>query len=262
MAKDSVGNTLLVAFAVALTCSLVVSAAVYYLRPMQLAYTKLLQNRIIIETAGLTLTDDRISDREVVNRFLSLDAQIVDLDTGEFMIDMDALSFDQRAAAQDVKLSVPISDSSDIAQLKRRSRYAPVYIVWDEGNIDRLVLPIHGQGMWSRIYGYISLADDLNTVVAIRFYEHGETPGIGDRIQNAEWTSLWSGKHLFDNENSFALQVSGNNGASPYRVDSISGATVTTEGVGKLVRYWLGDDGFGPFLTRLREIRNSNNPED
>jgi Na+-transporting NADH:ubiquinone oxidoreductase subunit C len=257
MSDESVGKTLLVAIGVAFACSLMVSSAVIFLRPMQLAYTRLLQNRVIIETAGLVSSLEVISDREVISRFLDLDARIVELATGEFVEGIDPLTFDQRKAAVDPDLSVAIPDSRDIAQLTRRARFAPVYILTDGDDIERIVLPIHGQGMWSRIYGYISLATDLNTVVAIRFYEHGETPGVGDRIQDPKWYAQWSGKRLYDDAGAFALQVTGGDTASPYQVDSISGATITAQGVGKFVNYWLGDDGFGPFLSRLRAIRSS-----
>lgn len=257
MNDESVGKTLLVAIGVALACSLMVSTAVNFLRPMQVAYTRLLQNRIILETAGLVSSEEAISDREVISRFLDLEARIVELATGDFMDDMDPLTFEQRTTAADPNLSVAIPASRDSAQLTRRARFAPVYMLTVGDNIERIVLPIHGQGMWSRIYGYICVAADLNTVVAIRFYEHGETPGVGDRIQDPKWYSQWSGKRLYDDTGAFALQVTGAGAASPYQVDSISGATVTAQGVGNLVGYWLGDDGFGPFLTRLRATQNS-----
>ena len=174
---------------------------------------------------------------------------------------IDPLTFDQRKAAVDPDLSVAIPDSRDIAQLTRRARFAPVYILTDGDDIERVVLPIHGQGMWSRIYGYICLATDLNTVVAIRFYEHGETPGVGDRIQDPKWYAQWSGKRLYDDAGAFALQVTGGDTASPYQVDSISGATITAQGVGKFVNYWLGEDGFGAFLCGLLAMRSSTDKE-
>ena len=37
-----------------------------------------------------------------------------------------------------------------------------------------------------------------------------------------------------------------------YQVDGISGASITTRGVKNMLRYWLGEDGFGPYLARLK----------
>jgi Na+-transporting NADH:ubiquinone oxidoreductase subunit C len=262
MSKESIFRTVLVAFVVALFCSLMVSAAVYYLRPVQLVYKNLAQNRAIVEVAGLIPTGEPLSDGEVIRHLLALDARMVDMSTGHFVDDLDAWSFDQRAAAADPERGVEIPESRDIAQLKRRSQYAPVYLVLDGNAIQRIVLPVHGQGMWSRIYGYISLTADLNTIAAVRFYEHGETPGIGDRIQDDAWTSRWSGKRLFDQSGNVAFQVSKDDQPSPYHVDSISGASVTAQSVGQLIRYWVGGDGFGPLIIRLTQARGIVNPRD
>jgi len=257
MSDESPGKTLLVAIGVALACSLMVSSAVHFLRPVQVAYSRLVQNRIILETAGLVSSRETISDREVISRFLDLDVRIIELRTGESMDEMDPLIFEQRSAAANPDLSIAIPQSRDIAQLIRRARFAPVYLLKTGDRIEGIVLPIHGQGMWSRIYGYISLAADLNTIVAIRFYEHGETPGVGDRIQDPQWLQQWSGKRLYDDNGAFAFQVTGAGPASPYRVDSITGATITSQGVGNIVAYWLGPDGFGPFLSHLRTTQNN-----
>lgn len=262
MSKESVLRTVLVAFVVALFCALMVSAAVYYLRPVQVVYKNLAQNRAILQVAGLIPTGEQLSDSDVMRRLVELDARMVELSTGNFVDGMDAWRFDQRAAAADPELGVQIPESRDIAQLKRRSRYAPVYLVLDGDAIERIILPVHGQGMWSLIYGYISLTANLNTIAAVRFYEHGETPGIGDRIQDDAWTSRWSGKRLLDQSGDVAFQVSKDDQTSPYHVDSISGATVTSQSVGQLIRYWVGADGFGPLLIRMTEARSTVNQRD
>jgi Na+-transporting NADH:ubiquinone oxidoreductase subunit C len=35
-------------------------------------------------------------------------------------------------------------------------------------------------------------------------------------------------------------------------VDALSGATFTTKGVENMIRYWMGDGGFGPYLKKLK----------
>ena len=37
-----------------------------------------------------------------------------------------------------------------------------------------------------------------------------------------------------------------------YEVDGLSGATLTANGVEDLVRFWLGEEGYGPILPKLR----------
>jgi Na+-transporting NADH:ubiquinone oxidoreductase subunit C len=39
----------------------------------------------------------------------------------------------------------------------------------------------------------------------------------------------------------------------PYRVDGLAGATITGRGVTEMLRFWLGEQGYGPYLERLRK---------
>jgi len=38
-----------------------------------------------------------------------------------------------------------------------------------------------------------------------------------------------------------------------YQIDGISGATLTARGVSNLIAYWLGENGYKPFLAGLRK---------
>jgi hypothetical protein len=40
-----------------------------------------------------------------------------------------------------------------------------------------------------------------------------------------------------------------------WRVDGLSGATLTSRGVNNLIRFWMGERGFAPFLNNLRNGR-------
>jgi len=251
MSEDTLGKTLSVATGVALGCALMVSTAVYFLRPMQLAYADLERNRIVVEAAGLTPEGSDLSDRAVVALFVDLQVRIIDLETDQFTDEVDPQIYDQRAATSDPELSVAIPEQLDLAGLGRRARYVPVYLLMDGERIDRIVLPISGQGMWSTIYGYLCLESDLNTIAGIRIYEHGETAGIGDRIQDPGWQNEWVGRQLYNDTGQLRFRVV-RNASLPFEVDIISGASITAEGVGNLVRYWLGEHGYAPLLAQLR----------
>lgn len=119
----------------------------------------------------------------------------------------------------------------------------PVFVREDERGIDVIVLPMYGPGMWSTIHGVLGLGADLRTITGVRFYEHGETPGIGDRIQDVAWTDQWVGKQI---------ALGGNDQAGLEQIDSITGATVTVSAIEKFVAYWLSDDGYGRFLSSLQ----------
>ena len=132
-----------------------------------------------------------------------------------------------------------------------------MYLVRDDaGGLDKIILPIRGYGLWSTMYGFMALESDGNTVAGLGFYGHGETPGLGGEIDNPNWKAIWPGKQVYEGDQ-VAIQVL--KGSVPmgsdekqWQVDGLSGATLTTKGVDKLVRYWLGEQGFKPLLENLR----------
>ena len=117
-----------------------------------------------------------------------------------------------------------------------------------------MVLPIHGYGLWSTLYGFIALEGDLETIVGLGFYSHGETPGLGGEVDNPSWKAQWVGKKLYDSQGELAIQVVKGKAApgDVNSVDGLSGATLTSRGVSNLVNFWLGDDAFGTFLSTAK----------
>jgi len=250
--RESIAVTLLVAVGIALFCSALVSGAVYVLRPLQSAYALVERNRIIVELADIAPRETlESSDAAVVQAYLQLDAQVLDLDTGQFVAALDGRSFDHwhlsgAGAEQQSPQAAPVS------------RLVPVYFVRRHGTVARLVLPVDGRGMWSTIYAYVALAADLNTIAGIGFYQHGETPGIGDRIQNPGWLATWVGKKIYDESGVAQIRVARSEGnADVHRVDLITGASVTSGSVGRMVNEWFGADGYGPWLAHLRRESGS-----
>ncbi len=232
MVRESIVRTLAIAVAVALVCSVMVSAAVYFLRPIQTAYDLIDRNRAIVAAAGVEGVLPDADDATIVRAFLDLDARILDLDSGEFLDAADPHAYDHWAGATD-----------DV-------RLVPVYIARKNGEAVKLVLPVHGRGMWSTIYGYVALDGDLTTIAALVIHRHGETPGVGDRIQDPGWRETWRGRRAFGPDGAVVLHVvRGGDGQEPGRVDAITGATVTSEAVGRLVAEWLAN--YAPWLARI-----------
>jgi len=256
MTNDSPVKAVSVTLVVALVCSIMVSTTHVLLEPVQQAYEQLDRNRHIVLAAGLAEPGDNLSDRAIVAGFTELQPVVVDLQAARSSDDMDSATFDQRAAAQDPELSVEIPREKDLAGLGRRSRFAPAYFYIRADRIERIVLPIHGKGMWSMIYGYLALGPDLNTITAVTFHEQGETPGVGDRFLDPAWRAQWNGKALYDESGTFRFGITAaqlDDVRERHEVDAITGATVTSDSLENLVRYWVGDHGFGPYLEYLRE---------
>jgi Na+-transporting NADH:ubiquinone oxidoreductase subunit C len=126
--------------------------------------------------------------------------------------------------------------------------------------VEKLILPIYGKGLWSTLYGFLALEKDLKTVSGITFYQHGETPGLGGEVDNPNWKGKWQGKQAFDDSGDVIIKVI--KGAvipgapdADHQIDGLSGATLTARGVDNLVQFWLGENGYGPYLQQIREDR-------
>lgn len=252
--KNSLAKTLLVPFIVSLSCAVLVSATAISLRPQYLLNQELNRQKNILAAADLLAPN-----QSVEALFKQIEPHVVDLSTGDYAAEIDPKSLLQAQATGDTPAMVPIPSDLDIAVIKERSRYAVVYHVYDNDRLTMIILPVYGYGLWSTLYGYVALEADANTVVGLRFYQHGETPGLGGEIDNPRWLRLWPGKTIYDESATPRIEVvkgpasSSVGDEAAYQVDGISGATLTGRGVTNLLRYWFGEHGFGPYLRKLRE---------
>lgn len=267
MPRESVGRTFLVALLLCIVCSVMVSGAAVLLRPRQEVNQQLEIQKNILLAAGL-LTEDEATDEKVRELSERVERRLVRLgEDGRFVTDppsgLELNEYDQRKGSRDPDLSVPIPDELDLAGINRREIYSWVYFVQDEsGQVKYIVLPVYGKGLWSTLYGFLALYyPEVNTVRGLTFYEHGETPGLGGEVDNEAWKAQWDGKQPFNPDYDVVVRVV-KGGVSPedplamQKIDGLSGATITAQGVERLVRYWLGGHGFGPILQQIRE-----NPE-
>jgi Na+-transporting NADH:ubiquinone oxidoreductase subunit C len=261
MSNDSIGKTLTVAVLLSLVCSIIVSSAAVILKPLQEKNELLYKQKNILSAAGLLSPG-----QNVANQFSKIEKRIVDIKRGEFVTeDVDVENYDQRKAKKDPKRSVTLNDNIDIASLKRRAKYAEVYLVNDsQGNLQTLILPVSGYGLWSTLYGFMALEKDLNTVVGLTFYDHAETPGLGGEVDNPKWQKQWIGKKIFNDIGEVVAKLK-KGGVDPtvefekkHYVDGLSGATLTSNGVNNLIQFWLGENGFGPFIDSLSVANQKN----
>lgn len=254
--KESTVRTLTVAVLVCLVCSVFVAGAAIALKPTQVENRLLDKQRSILAIAGLG--EAGMSGAKVKELFGStITAKLVDLESGTFSDAFDPITFDPLKAAKDPKTSEVLKGSEDIAGIKRQERYTTVYMVEKDGEVETLILPVRGYGLWSTLHGFIAVKGDLNTVVGMGFYQHGETPGLGGEVDNPKWKGQWPGKTLFDDNGKLAVQIvkGGVDPQSPqatHQVDGLAGATLTSVGVDNLLKFWLGQNGFGPFIANLR----------
>jgi Na+-transporting NADH:ubiquinone oxidoreductase subunit C len=181
------------------------------------------------------------------------------LQSGEFADHIDATSYDHRKATKDPAQSRELDKSEDKAGINRLERYATIYLTRDNnGNIEKLILPMRGYGLWSTLWGFMALQGDGNTVIGLSFFEHAETPGLGGEVDNPKWKALWPGKQVYNAEGEVALKlvkgiVDNKTPDAEHKVDALSGATLTSNGVSNLVNFWMGEQGFASFLQKLNK---------
>ena len=80
--------------------------------------------------------------------------------------------------------------------IEKNIEQLPVYLRVVDGEFQGIALPVAGKGLWSTVFGYIALEPDLNTVLGIQFYKHGETPGLGGEVEKKWFTNNFVGKKL------------------------------------------------------------------
>ena len=253
--QHSTGYIVGFAITICLVCALFVAGSAVGLRERQEANILLDRQKKVLTVAGLMEDGASLPREEIVAVFeTSILQKVVDLKTGKINDAIDIASFDQQKAAKDPETSSPAPDNA--SKVRRLPNNALVFDVVERGELKALILPIEGYGLWGTLYGYIALAPDARTIVGITFYQHKETPGLGGEVDNPRWKALWPGRLAFDDRGNPAISVkkgvAGSIEEDPYNVDGLSGATITSRGVTALVRFWLGEDGFGPYLTAYR----------
>lgn len=249
--NDNPKKTIIVAALLCLVCSILVSTSAVIFKPQQQANKAADIKKNILAVTGL-LTEDA----DVNTLFEQFEIKVVDLATGDYA-DIDPATYDQRKAAGDPTQSVELSADQDIAGIGRRAKLATIYLLKDGDKTKQIVLPIHGYGLWSTLYGFISFENDFNTIGGLQFYAHAETPGLGGEVDNPKWRKQWQGKKAFNDKGELKIEVIRGHvnfkaAGSEHQVDGLSGATLTSRGVSNLVNYWLGENGFGPYLNKMR----------
>ncbi len=248
--KETFGKTVGFVLAVCVVCATLVSFSAVQLKPLQVANKLLDQQTKILEAAGLL---EKAGDQIVPTFEKYVEARMIDLDSGEF-VEGDVINFDERRNSRDAELSD--KPENDIAGINRRSHTAVVYLVKNDSNqIDTVVLPIVGSGLWDLMYGYVGLESDLNTVRSVIYSDHKETPGLGAEVLNPNWKALWPGKKMYDNNNEVAIKIvkGGAKKGDVHGVDALSGATLTSVGVENTLVFWLGEEGYKPFISKFRK---------
>lgn len=256
MSNDSLLKTFLVAIAVCFVCATAVTTANVALRPRIEANKLNFKRGNIALAAGLLKPGYKTS--EIDAAFKKIDIQVVDLKTGKFVSndkEFNPLTFDSRSVLKNPEMTM-VPEGAVKPGVQTVPRYETVYIVKnDKGELERLVLPFFGKGLWSTMYGFVSLESDFQTVGRLLYYDQLETAGLGGEVENPNWANKWIGKKAFDPAGNPKVHVikgivDNSDAQKEYKVDGISGATLTCNGVNNQLTYWLTE--FKPLINQLK----------
>lgn len=262
MSERSNGYVFGFAAGICLVCAIVVSGSVVALKDRQEANIVLDRQKKVLNVAGLMDESAELTPAEVSSLYdASIRAQVVTLKDGTLASDADAKVFDQQ-----VEMNTPATSTEapeNEAKVARLPNRALVYQVMKNGAVDKVIFPVEGKGLWSTLYGFIALEKDANTIAGLTFYQHGETPGLGGEIDNPAWKALWKGRKVYDGQGEPKIEVikgaAGSASAAPYKVDGLSGATITGRGVTNLIQFWMDDNGYGPYINKFRQSKGQGN---
>jgi Na+-transporting NADH:ubiquinone oxidoreductase subunit C len=208
----------------------------------------------VLAVAGLVGPDKKLNAQEAQALFdEAIKERLIDLASGDYPADEAEVlpSYDLAKVLADETLSVEAPDNP--ARVERLPRYAKVYQVLHDGAVERIVLPVTGKGLWGTMNGLLAIDADGLTARGITFYEHKETPGLGGEVDNQNWKKLWDGRVAFNDAGEPVIAVVKGKAQTDSQIDGLSGATLTSRSVTNLVRFWLGEDGYGPYLAAIRK---------
>lgn len=253
LSNDSLEKTIAIALSLCFVCAILVSFSAVALKPLQIYNKELDMKENILDVAGL-LEEGKDVDKAFQEK---IEAKLVNLETGDYVENINAADYDQRKAAKDPEQSVAIPKEKDLAHIRIKAKIAKIFLVKEGSTIKSIILPVNGYGLWSTMYGFLSLDPDGQTVQSINFYDQAETPGLGGEVVNPNWRALWKGKKVYTDKGEPVLSlikgaVDTAKPGSEYQVDGLAGATLTSTGVTNLVRYWMGKEGFAPYLNKVR----------
>ncbi len=231
------------------TIVVVIAAAILAVAAMALKPRQ--QANIKAETISQMLTAAGFSDKDALSK-LSNDqilAMYADNIKSAFLIDAEGNKTGELETALD---DIELQDNLKVENknIAAGNPSLPVY-VFEKDGADINVIPCYGAGLWGPIWGYIAFNADCTEIVGAYFDHESETPGLGAKIKDEAWfREQFKGKSV-DYKNSdkaFGIVKGGAPKDDPSKVDAITGATMTCNGLDAALNTWF--KAYMPFLQK------------
>lgn len=144
----------------------------------------------------------------------------------------------------------------ELQKEKEGKSFKKPFFVGSKNGKDLYIIPVRGNGLWDAIWGYIAL--DREMVIQGTYFDHkGETPGLGAEIKAKYFQDRFLGEHILNSKGEFegVTVLKGNNDPQnsdkqDNEIDALSGATITGDGVTKMIQ-----SGVGPYVPYLAKLK-------
>lgn len=212
----------------------------------------------VILGLGLSATRDSLRERQLLNIELDIKKKILSVlgfeQTGDW-IDEDVQSM------YDNNINEIIISSAGEEVKENNTSGQETYKIYqsrDGNRVKGYAIPISGKGLWGTMYGYFAIEPDASTAKGITFYKHKETPGLGAEVDKDWFKNNFIGKKFIDDSgNLVSIEVikgfvSDKDPNAKHKVDGISGATVTGNGLTTFLKADL--QKYEPYFAKIRKL--------
>jgi len=193
------------------------SLAATLLQPRQLKNLEIEKKKSMLESIGVASTQE--TTESLYDKYI----------TESFVLNSKGETV-EGIIAFDVALNIELKKPLD-------QQYLPVFRAAPDDGEQVIIIPVEGKGLWGPVWGYVSLRSDMNTIYGVTFDHKGETPGLGAEINTTPFESMFNGKKLFESEKFVSVGVlkGGAKDDDLHNVDAISGGTITSKGLEKML---------------------------
>ncbi|HIP35470.1 MAG TPA: NADH:ubiquinone reductase (Na(+)-transporting) subunit C [Crocinitomix sp.] len=222
--KDSNGYTFLFAIVLVVVVGVSLAAISVGLKPIQ---TKNLEIKKKMDILGaLKVECTRKNAEEHFSKYINLEKSVVIDANGNIVDGKDPFNIDIKKQYRDKTL-----DEND--------RVYPLFVGKVDGKT-KYIIPLVGTGLWGPIWGYLAINDDKQSIYGAVFDHKTETPGLGAEIKTEVFTKQFIGELISDNNQFTPFKVvKDGSGSELHKVDGITGGTITSKGVEKMLNNTL-----------------------
>ncbi len=223
--KNSTGYTVTFAVVLVTICGALLASLATALKPAQQANVANEKRQFILSAAGFASMDSlkTLSKKQIEEIFNS-------------SVTQEVVDFNGDVLDGAVAFSIDIVKEYKSTKNEPKARKYP-YFTYSNGDVKKYIIPMAGNGLWGPVWGFCALGKDQKTIDGIVFDHKSETPGLGAKIKDDFFQDAFVGKMVMKGNQYMGVKVVKGGLKDPnHQVDAIAGATITSNGVGAMMK--------------------------